>query len=75
AEAPPAPAPAAAAPAAPAPAPASGERLRASPRARRRARELGVELSALGITERPISVEDVEAFATGAPGAGEGGSP
>jgi len=61
----PAPAGAAAPPAAPAAAPAAGEGAPASPAARRRARELGVDIAQVppSAPGKRIMVEDVEAFA------------
>jgi pyruvate dehydrogenase E2 component (dihydrolipoamide acetyltransferase) len=63
----PEPAPAAAAPAAAAPAPARAEGAPASPAAKRRARELGVDIALVppSAPGKRVMVEDVEAFAAG----------
>ena len=71
--APPSPAPPPAAPAAPPAAPETRERLRVSPAARRRAQELGVDLSVVPATgpEGSITLDDVaKADAAGKPAGG-----
>jgi len=70
----PAPATAAGAPAAPAAVPAAGEGTPASPAARRRARELGVDIAQVppSAPGKRIMVEDVEGFAAAAEAAPAG---
>jgi len=70
----PAPATAAGAPAAPAAVPAAGEGAPASPAARRRARELGVDIAEVppSAPGKRIMVEDVEGFAAAAEAAPAG---